>query len=62
MNEGSSIFVVFIEIAKEFDSIPRELVWKSLKSRGVDRKLRNGIESIYKRTGNYVRIGNGNSN
>lgn len=46
-SEGSSIFVSFTALGQ---------------NKGMDRKLRNSIESIYKRTRNYVRTEKEKSN
>uniref|UniRef100_A0A1Y1M3Z3 Reverse transcriptase domain-containing protein n=1 Tax=Photinus pyralis TaxID=7054 RepID=A0A1Y1M3Z3_PHOPY len=53
-----TIFVAFIDLEKAFDSIPRRLVWSSLKRRGIGNKLGKCIRSMYTNTRNYVRTGN----
>ena len=45
----------FVDILKAFDSVPRKLIWQSLRERGIKNKLRNNIKAIYERTTNYVR-------
>ena len=57
-NLNSGVFIAFLDLEKAFDSIPREVVWRSLSERGVDRRLIDCIASIYKTTRNYVRTGN----
>ena len=56
---GNSKFcVAFVDLEKAFDSVPREIVWRSLKQRKIDPKLLNNIMSLYKNTWNCVRTGN----
>lgn len=55
---NNDIYVAFIDLQKAFDSVPRELIWDSLKRRGIKNRLRKNIASLYKNTRNYVRTNN----
>ena len=50
--------VAFLDLEKAFDSIPRDIVWNCLKRRGVGGRLLGSIVSLYRKTRNYVRTGN----
>lgn len=54
----NNLYVAFLDLEKAFDSIPRQQIWTSLKKRGINLSLIDAIKSIYKRTRNYVRTGN----
>lgn len=55
---AEKIFVVFIDIEKAFDSVPRAVIWNSLKKRKINEKLSKCIKSVYNNTRNIVRTGN----
>ena len=48
----------FVDLEKAFDRAPRETIWKILKERGMGTQLLRAIQSIYKKTRNYVRTNN----
>lgn len=56
-NVERNVFVAFIDLEKAFDSIPRNIVWNSLRRR-INGKLFGTIMSLYKNTRNCVRTGN----
>ena len=59
--QNKNLYLGFIDIQKAFDSVPRRKVWQSLRQRGVQGKLINNIQSIYKTSRNYVRRDNSQS-
>lgn len=54
--QSTETHLVFIDLEKAFDRIQRDVVWKSLKRRGVNNRLRLSIASMYHNTRNYVRL------
>ena len=59
--QNKALYLGFIDIQKAFDSVQRGRVWQSLQQRGVPAKLRGNIQCIYRRTRNYVRRDNAQS-
>lgn len=57
-NTNNNIYLAFIDLEKAFDSVPRKIVWNSLRRRGVAEKLRNNIICVYRTTRNCIRTGN----
>lgn len=57
-NHGKNIYLAFLDLEKAFDSVPRKELWNSLKRRNINENLITNIASIYKRTRNYVRTNN----
>ncbi|XP_022031250.1 uncharacterized protein LOC110932205 [Helianthus annuus] len=47
--------MVFIDLEKPYDSVPRRLIWDSLESRGVSGKYIDLIRDMYVRTETSVR-------
>ena len=41
------LWMAFIDLEKEFDRVPREVVWWDLRKMGVDEWLINVIKSMY---------------
>ena len=49
------LHMVFIDLEKAYDSVPRTLIWDSLESRGVSGKYIDLIRDTYVRTETSVR-------
>ncbi|MFS7977372.1 putative RNA-directed DNA polymerase [Helianthus anomalus] len=49
------LHMVFIDLEKAYDSVPRRLIWDSLESRGVSGKYIDLIRDMYVRTETSVR-------
>ena len=43
------LHLVFINLEKAYDSIPRSIVWDSLKNRGISRRYIEEIQEMYDR-------------
>ena len=56
--KGRTLYLAFIDTEKAFDKIRRDSIWKSLESKGVDKKLIAAIKSMYKTTSNQIRSQN----
>lgn len=54
-NRNNNMFRLFVDIEKALDSIHRKMVWSALTRRGINKKLRKSIKSIYKHTRYFVR-------
>lgn len=52
--KSKSVYLAFLDMEKAFDRVPRKKIWESLHRRGADGKLIKSIQSLYKRTQNYV--------
>ena len=42
-----NLHLVFIDLEKAYDSIPRSIIWDSLKNRGISRKYIEVIQDMY---------------
>ena len=58
---GVSLFLVFVDLAKAYDSVPREALWKALRTLGAPEPLVRLVESFHEGTGVRVRVGDGHS-
>ena len=47
--------MVFIDLEKAYDSVPRSLIWDSLESGGVPGKYVDLVKDMYVRTDTSVR-------
>ena len=43
------LLLVLIDLEKAYDSIPRSIVWESLKNRGISRRYNEEIQDMYDR-------------
>ena len=59
--QQKEVYMAFIDIEKAFDCAQREVIWNSLRNRGINRHLRDAIKSIYRTCTNYVRTHNSRS-
>ena len=46
--------MVFIDLEKAYDSIPRSIVWNSLKNRGISRTYIEVIQDMYDRVSTNI--------
>lgn len=51
-------YVCFIDLKKAFDQIRREGIWKTLKKRGIERKIIERIKAMFKENIVVVRTNN----
>lgn len=59
--QGKNLYLAFVDIQKAFDSVPRKIIWQSLRERGIQERLSSNIRNIYRMTRSYVRKDNGQS-
>ena len=45
---GKSLYVLFVDLRKAYDSVPRQALWKVLEKYGVPVKMLNVIKSFHK--------------
>ena len=43
---GESLYVLFVDLRKAYDSVPRQALWKVLKRYGVPAKMLNVVKSF----------------
>ena len=48
--------MVFIDMEKAFDRVPREVIWWALRRKGVSEKLVRGVQEMYKDVATAVRL------
>ena len=48
------LHLVFIDLEKAYDSIPQNIVWDSLKNRGMSRRYIEVIHDIYDRVSTNI--------
>ena len=49
------LHLVFVDLEKAYDSIPRCIVWDSLKNRGISRRYIEVIKGMYDRVSTNIR-------
>src|SRR5207244_8784439 len=47
LEKKKELWIAFIDLEKAFDRVPREVVWRALRKRGVGEWLINVIKSMY---------------
>ena len=50
------LILTFLDIEKAYDKVNRELLWKILERAGIENKIRNIIQSLYKNTRIKVKL------
>ena len=48
--------MVFVDLEKVFDRVPREVIWWALRRKGVSEKLVRGVQEMYKGVAMAVRL------
>lgn len=48
---------MFVDLEKTYDSVPRNLLWKVIKTANVYEKTINSIKEIYYRNNCTVKVG-----
>ena len=48
--------MVFTDMEKAFDRVPREVIWWALRRKGVSEKLVRGVQEMYKDVATAVRL------
>ena len=48
--------MVFVDLEKAFDRVPREVIWWALRRKGVSEKLVRGVQEMYKGAAMAVRL------
>lgn len=51
------MLIMFIDLKAAFDSVNREVLWESMRGRGVREELIATVKEIYRETRNRVKIG-----
>ena len=54
---GESLYVLFVELRKAYDSVPRQALWKVLEKYGVPEKMLNVVKSLHEGMHAEVRVG-----
>ena len=52
--QNKDLHMVFIDLEKAYDSIPRSIVWDSLKGRGISLRYIEAIQDIYDRVSTNI--------
>ena len=55
--QGESLYVLFIDLRKAYDSVPRQALWKVLEKYGVPEKMLNVVKSFHEGMHAEVRVG-----
>ena len=54
-------YMAFVDLEKEFDRVPREVIWWAIRKLGIDDWLVRLIQSIYNGVRSRIRVGGGYS-
>ena len=54
---GESLYVLFINLRKACDSVPRQALWKVLEKYGIPAKMLNVVKSFHNRMHTEGRVG-----
>ena len=54
---GKSLYVLFVDLRKAYDSVPRQALWKVLEKYGVPEKMLNVVKSFHEGMHAEVRVG-----
>ncbi len=57
--EGKALYMVFLDLEKAYDHLPREKVWTCLQQKGVSNTLVERIKSMYQRCESCVQTSHG---
>ena len=52
--QRKDLYIVFIDLEKAYDSIPRGIIWDSIKARGISQMYIEAIWDIYDRLSTNV--------
>ncbi len=54
---GESLYVLFVDLRKAYDSVPRQALWKVLEKYGVPEKMLNVVKSFHEGMHAEIRVG-----
>ena len=54
---GESLYVLFVDLRKAYDSVLRQALWKVLEKYGVPEEMLNVVKSFYEGMHAEVRVG-----
>ena len=54
---GESLYVLFVDLRKDYDSVPRQTLWKVLEKYGMPEKMLNAVKSFHEGLHTEVRVG-----
>ena len=54
---GESLYVLFVDLRKAYDSVPRQALWKVLEKYVLPEKMLNVVKSFYEGMHAEVRVG-----
>ena len=54
---GESLYVLFVDLRKAYDSVPRQALWKVLETYGVPEKMLNVVKSFHEGMHAEVTVG-----
>ena len=54
---GESLYVLFVDLRKAYDSVPRQALWKILEKYGVPEKILNVVKFFHEGMHTEVRVG-----
>ena len=55
------LYMAFVDLEKEFDRVPRDVIWWVMRKLGIDEWLVRLVQSMYKDVRSRVRVGDGYS-
>ncbi|KAA5552181.1 reverse transcriptase family protein, partial [Pseudomonas aeruginosa] len=58
---SKNVHMVFVDLGKAYDRVPREVLWWSMKVKGVPGKYQRLVRAMYGRARTYVRSAAGDS-
>ena len=59
--EHNRLYMVFVDLEKAFDCVPRKVIWWDLRKLGVEELIVLLFQGMYANAGSWVCVGEGNS-
>ena len=59
MAANKTLYMVFVDLEKAFDRVPRSVIWWAMRKLGIEEWLVRVVQSMYENVSSRVRVGEG---
>ena len=59
MTANKTLYMVFVDLEKAFDRVPRSFIWGAMRTLGIEEWLVRVAQSMYENVSSRVRVGEG---